>query len=235
MKTKEKFKVYSDVFDSSTIAVLSKFMDGKYFDVFEGLVSSGKEANVFRVKKDNDYLAVKIYMYETSNFQNMWNYIYGDVRFLGVQKKKLPIVHAWCKKEFSNLQKIKRAGVRVPTPIKFRNNVLLMDFIGLKGVASPIAKTNPPKNPDKWFKELKNSIKNMYQKENLIHGDLSEYNVLNHREKPVIIDVSQAVLKEHPLADKMLKRDIDNICKWFKNLGVDTPSTEEIYEEVKNE
>ena len=46
---------------------------------------------------------------------------------------------------------------------------------------------------------------------NLSHGDLSEYNILNVREKPQIIDVGQAVPKEHPMYEELLKRDMKNI------------------------
>ena len=50
----------------------------------------------------------------------------------------------------------------------------------------------------------------------LSHGDLSEYNILNVREKPYIIDVGQAVPKEHPLYGELHKRDMENMYKYWK-------------------
>ena len=47
-------------------------------------------------------------------------------------------------------------------------------------------------------------------------GDLSEYNILNIREKPCIIDVGQAVPKEHPLHDELHNRDMNNMHKYWK-------------------
>jgi len=54
----------------------------------------------------------------------------------------------------------------------------------------------------------------------LVHGDLSSFNILIKDDEPVIIDVSQSVVVDHPLAKDLLKRDIGNLHKDFKKLGL---------------
>jgi RIO kinase 1 len=61
----------------------------------------------------------------------------------------------------------------------------------------------------------------MFQKAQLVHGDLSEYNIMVSENQPVLIDVSQAVSLEHPMAGLMLKRDLSNLNRYFRSLGVD--------------
>ena len=66
-----------------------------------------------------------------------------------------------------------------------------------------------------FLKQLCKSIK-AYKLEEISHGDLSEYNILNVREKPYIIDVGQAVPKSHPLHHELHKRDMSNTFRFWK-------------------
>lgn len=232
---RETFKTYEQVFDSTTIMTLSK-LQKEYFEEIKGPIATGKEANVFLAtgKKDSvyDFVVLKIYRVDTSSFNNMIDYVRGDPRFLRVKRGKRDIVYAWAKKEYSNLIKAGRAGVRVPKAITYKNNVLVMEFIGNKTIPALTAKRNPPDNPKKWYKSIINYMKLLYNKEELIHSDLSEYNVLNKDGEPVIIDIGQAVLKQHPMAMSFLERDIRKVNSWFSRLGVDVKTDEEIFDEV---
>lgn len=219
MKLREEFKVYQRVFDNFTFKTLYK-LARKYFDSLEGCISIGKEADVYRANKGNEYVAVKIYRMTAADFKNMWKYIRGDPRFDHVKMRHRDIVLAWTKKEFVNLTKADKVGVRVPKPIAFLNNVLIMEYIGGKNPA-PTAKILPPKNPEKWYKVIMKYITLLYHKAKLVHSDLSEYNILNFRENPVIIDISQGVNLRHPNSEEFLKRDIKTIINWFKKLGLD--------------
>lgn len=231
--SRDKFKVYQDVFDEYTLHTLYKLASKGYFDVLVGPISTGKEANVYSALLGKEYVALKIYVITTSEFKTMWRYLKGDPRFTFVKMRKRSIIPAWTRKEYSNLKRMHRCGVRVPKPIAFLNNVLVMEFIGEKGIAAPIAKKQPPKNPKAWFKKIIKYIALMYKKEDLIHGDISEYNIMNYNEEPVVIDVSQAVLKEHPLAEELLKKDIKNIIKWFEKQGIKAKFNE-IYKKIKS-
>ncbi len=228
--TKNRFGTYNEVFNISTEKTLYKLANDGYIDYIIGPISTGKEANVFLAKNpQRKEIAIKIYRIETSSFQNMWKYIRGDRRFESVKKTKKSIVKAWAKKEFRNLELAKKAGLNVPKPIISRNNVLIMEFIGDKNNPAPIAKFYPPKEPKKWLEKILNMIKDLYQKVGLIHGDLSEYNILNYKEKPYIIDFGQGVLKDNPISKELLENDIKNILKWFKKKGVKTENPEKVY------
>lgn len=231
-KDKEKFRVFKEVFSESTMRTIYKLSSDGYVDYIIGPISTGKEANVFLGKNfDGDSIAIKIYRIETSNFNNMWKYIYGDPRFEKVKKRRRDIVFAWAKKELKNLEIAFNAGVKVPEPITSRNNVLIMSFIGDDKIPAPVAKDVPPKNPKKWLNEILDYIKRMYDV-NLVHGDISEYNILNFNEVPYLIDFGQGVIKEYPLAEELLKKDIENVLKWMKKLGVKTPDFKKIYKEI---
>ena len=51
-------------------------------------------------------------------------------------------------------------------------------------------------------------------------------------DNPVLFDVSQAVSLGHPMADKFLRRDLENIHRYFKRLGAEVPSVEEMHRRV---
>jgi RIO kinase 1 len=142
-------------------------------------------------------------------------YIIGDPRFSHMSKKKHEIIYLWAKKEFRNLSKAFEAGVRVPKPLACVNNVLILEFIGEKGLASPLLKDVNLANPQKYYDEIIQGMKKLYNA-NLIHADLSEFNILDYKGKPVFIDMGQSVLKEHPNAMNFLKKDLHNINKFFE-------------------
>jgi len=235
--TREDFKIYEGVFNQKTIMNLSKLQKDYFGDLY-GCIATGKEADVYYAKSRNplhEFVAVKIYRFETSSFDNMMEYIRGDPRYESVGKSKRDIIYAWAQKEYSNLIKAHSIGVRVPKPFAFRENVLVMEYIGSKKGPARIAKNSPPQNPEEWYGKIIKYIKDLYKKEKLIHSDLSEYNILNYKEKPVLIDWGQSVIFRHPQAIKFLKRDIKNINKWFSSMGVDVIGEDVFFDEVVRE
>ena len=72
----------------------------------------------------------------------------------------------------------------------------------------------------------------MIYRAELVHADLSEYNILNYNEEPVIIDCGQAVLLSHPMAKEFFERDVRNMCNYFRKRGLEkTP--EEMKADIK--
>ena len=207
----EDRKVASEIFDKLTL-------------LLNGAVSTGKEANVLKgVKDDGSYLAVKIYRIATSDFRKMQYYIAGDPRFKVRLGNKRQLIKAWVNKEFRNLTRLKDAGVNVPEPSTSLNNVLIMEYIGdEEGNPAPTVKNLPPQDPDDFYEKLVREMDMFLNKANLVHGDLSSYNIINYDEKPVIIDVSQSVVRDHVIAGELLERDIKNISFEFSKMGVDT-------------
>ncbi|MDD2678445.1 MAG: serine protein kinase RIO [Candidatus Nanoarchaeia archaeon] len=227
---KEIFKVYNEVFDARTLKVLEKLRK-EYFEELESCISTGKEANVFRASAKKGFVAVKIFRMYTSSFDKMSPYILGDPRFNRVSKKKHEIIYLWAKKEFRNLSKAFESGVRVPKPLAFNQNVLVMEFIGENGLASPLLKDVKLENYAQYYDEIIKGMIKLY-KSNLIHADLSEFNILHFNEKPVFIDMGQSVLKEHPNAMNFLKKDLHNINKFFEK-KCKTISFEEFIKKAK--
>jgi RIO kinase 1 len=153
----------------------------------------------------------------------MHDYILGDYRFANVRKTKKDVVFAWTKKEFRNLTRARKARVRVPEPLKYRENVLVMQFIGRNGVACPLLKhaVGNLENVKEVYDATIEFMKRLYQDAHLVHADLSEYNILvDDQAEPVFIDMGQSVLVQHPRAQEFLQRDVGNVVKFFSEAGV---------------
>ncbi len=234
-KDSETYKIMASVFDSSTLLTLYHLINRGVMDVFYGAVSTGKEANIFcALDKQGNYVAVKIYRIATSDFKNMHRYLAGDPRFRHVPKERRDVIYTWASREFKNLQRAYGAGVPVPRPIDCEKNVLVMEFLGEEGVPYPRMKDTPPKAPRRAFEALFDATKTLYQKAELVHSDLSEYNVLLAPE-PVLIDFSMGTDRANPMGDELLMRDIENLVRYFRKLGLKTPESAELFAEIKGD
>ena len=230
-KDNSERKVGNEIFDKLTLETLYKLANQGYIDILNGAISTGKEANVLTgIDKNENFLAVKIYRIATSDFKKMDYYLKGDPRFNIKTKNKRKIIYSWVTKEFKNLTRLYEAGVRVSKAFTSANNVLLIEFIGDEtgNPAQPV-KNQPPKNPDEFFNKLLVQFKLFVNEAKLVHGDLSNYNILNFNEKPVIIDVSQSVVLDNPISRELLERDINTIVHEYRKLCVKT-SFEEVWE-----
>ncbi len=232
-KTKERATV-EEVFDQTTRMVVFDMLNSGVFYELNGVVSSGKEARVYwGTDKEGKDLAVKIYLTSSAEFKKgMHKYIEGDPRFKDVKHDTRSLMTVWAQKEFRNLKEATDAKVRVPKPIAVKSNVVVMEFIGEKGVSAPSLKEQPPANPDKVYKLLVTYIKRLYQKAKIVHGDLSEYNIMMWKGKTVVFDMSQSVSIEHPLADSLLIRDLTNVNRFFSKLDVKVYPVEELHKMV---
>ena len=233
-KRSEEYEVLEEVFDRSTLMVIYDFLNKGVIDEIHGVVKAGKESRVYWGKdKQGNELAIKIYLTVSAEFRKgMLKYIEGDPRFKGVRRDTRSLVFAWAQKEFRNLQQAVAAKVRVPKPIAVKKNVLIMKFIGKNGIGAPSMKEQSPKNPEKAYKTLLTYLRRLYRKAELVHGDLSEYNVMIWRGHLVLFDVSQAVPLSHPLADSLLIRDLENMNRYFTRLGVEVVSVDKCYRKV---
>ncbi len=223
-----------EVFDQATLMVIYQFLNSGVLYEVHGVVNAGKEARVYWGKnKEGKDLAVKIYLTASAEFKKgMLKYIEGDYRFKGVKRDTRSLIFTWAQKEFRNLEQASRAKVRVPKPIAVKNNVLIMEFIGKDGVNAASLKEQAPSDPGKVYEVLLAYVERLYRKAELVHGDLSEYNIMMWKGKPVIFDVAQAVPTSHPMADFFLRRDLTNVNRFFKRLDVNVLSVEEAYKKV---
>jgi RIO kinase 1 len=236
-KRSEELEALEQVFDKSTLMVIYHMLDTGKLTKISGAVRSGKEAKIYwGLGPKKKEIAIKIYLTLSAEFKKgRLAYIEGDPRFQRIRTDTRSLVYTWAQKEFKNLMQAREAGVRVPNPIMVERNVLLMGFIGKNGEPAPLLRETVLKNPRKIYQDLVSYVRLLYQKATLVHGDLSEYNIMIWRGSPVIFDVSQAVATEHPMADRLLMRDILNLNRYFNNIGVTTETENEIYDQVVKE
>jgi len=231
-------KIFAKVFDERVVQTLSKLADKGLFEVVEFVISTGKEAHVFRARTPSgDYVAVKIYKIETSDFRHMDRYVRGDRRFEGVKHSKRDLVYAWARKEFKNLERAVEAGVPVPLPLGFKENVLVMEFIGDNGKAAPPLHDTKLPAYREAYEMVVDWVARLFYKAELVHADLSEYNVLvqgagTAEGKLRLIDIGQAVLRTHPQVEAFFRRDCENVSRFFSRWGV-KKSADDVWADVK--
>jgi RIO kinase 1 len=233
-KRSEELEVLEEVFDRSTLMVVYDFLNTGVLGSIYGVVSAGKESRVYWAKDSaGKELAVKIFLTVSAEFRKgMLPYIEGDPRFKGVKHDTRSLVFTWARKEYRNLEQATWARVRVPRPVAVKKNVLLMAFIGKDGKSAPLLRERYPASPRKVYDEILVSLERLYSKAELVHGDLSEYNIMMWKGHPVLFDVSQSVPVSHPMADSLLRRDLTNVNRFFSRLGVDVLSIENCYRRV---
>lgn len=226
--------VLEEVFDRSTLMTIYDFLNKGTIDSIFGVVNAGKEARIYWGKDSNgNELAIKIYLTVSAEFKKgMLSYIEGDPRFARVKKDTRSLIYTWAQKEFKNLQRVHEVRVRVPKPFAVNHNVLVMEFIGEDGVSAPLLKESFPENPKKLYQQLLAYVEKLYQKAGLVHADLSEYNVMLWKNKPVLFDFAQAVLITHPMANRFLRRDLENLFQYFHNIDVDVLPVDEMYRRI---
>jgi RIO kinase 1 len=223
-----------EVFDQATRLIVFSLLNAGTLHEVNGVVSSGKEARVYwgKTKQGTD-LAVKIYLTSSAEFKKgILKYIEGDPRFKNVKRDTRSLFAVWAQKEFRNLEEAGQAKVNVPKTVAVKSNVVVMEFIGKDGKSAPSLKESLHENPERVYKQLVINIKRLYQKAKLVHCDLSEYNILMWKNKPLIIDMSQSVSIEHPMAKFMLTRDLNNLNRFFNKLNVNTIPVEELQKQV---
>jgi RIO kinase 1 len=224
----ERFKTIKGVFDEFTNRTLFDLQKKGVFDELVSPLEVGKESNVFVGNKGKKKVIIKIYRMQTNDFKRMYDYIRKDTRYQFLRKKRREIILAWTQREFKNLLRAEKGKVKSPHALGWKNNIIVEEFIGNKEAAPPL-KDAYPAYPHQFLQDIITEMKKMY-KVKLIHGDLSSFNILNHNEKPVLIDFSQATLTKTPNSEELLVRDVKNILKFFKKLGV-----EESFEKVMKE
>ncbi|ASJ16422.1 hypothetical protein A3L04_04690 [Thermococcus chitonophagus] len=234
-KDSELFKVFSEVFDRTTVETISYFYRRGKIERLYGVLSTGKEANVFAgYDAKGNRIAVKIYRTYTTEFRRIWEYLAADPRVGYLPKDIRKLVFVWTRREFKNLQRAMKYAVRAPEPIAFRNNILIMEYIGDE-MPAPRLKDVEKDLELKDFEELYDfamgAIERLWKRGDMVHGDLSEYNILIWNE-PVIIDWSQATVKRNRMSLTLLYRDIRNIINYFGKKGVSVEDPEEKFREL---
>ncbi|KAA0020347.1 serine protein kinase RIO [Salinicola corii] len=201
--------------------------DGLVDEVVSQLMS-GKEAQVFVVRCGDELRCAKVFKEaKQRSFKQAVAYQEGrkvrNSRRARAMSKKTRYGQreqesAWLNAEVDALYRLAEAGVRVPTPYGFVDGVLLMEMIvDADGDVAPRL-DDVELTPELALEYHQRLISEVVQMlcAGLIHGDLSEFNILVGAEGPVIIDLPQAVdAAGNNNAPWMLVRDVDNLRSYF--------------------
>lgn len=245
-KTKDKADraTNEQVLDQRTRMILLQMINRGFVSEVHGAISTGKEANVYGAVSYDDesgaviHRAIKVYKTAILVFKDRERYITGEHRFKGGSEKgnNRKMVKLWAEKEYRNLRRIYSAGIPCPEPLALKLHVLVMGFLGdKKGWAYPRLRDANLQGDDveqQWknlYIQLLGIMRRMYQVCRLVHADLSEYNILYHKNQLYIIDVSQSVEPDHPRSLEFLRMDIKNVGDFFRRKGVETLSDRAIF------
>ncbi len=186
-------------------------------DDIGNVIGEGKEAVVVYALKDNEPRVIKFHKYYSAEFHklkrslsysviNWWRKKIGrDIRPIDFPRAKAQI-------EYHALQKLHK-HVTVPEPFGINRHAIVMEFIGDK-IPAPLL-SQVKKEP--WMKE---EIMEDYQKAldlGVVHGDMSEFNVMVH-DKTYLIDWPQSVPTDFISAEELIKRDKKNLKFAFRSL-----------------
>ncbi|WP_043765165.1 PA4780 family RIO1-like protein kinase [Algiphilus aromaticivorans] len=207
---------------------LQPLLDDGVIDEVLHRLQSGKEAEIFVIRRGDTVCCAKVYKdVDHRGFHRLAEYQEGrrargsrDARAMNRRSKRGSKVQEsqWKNAEVSALYRLAEAGVRVPEPMGVFDGVLLMErIVDAEGDTAPqlgqVAMT--AEQAREWHAFLIGEIVRMLCA-GVIHGDLSEYNVLVDANGPVIIDLPQAVdAAGNNNAFRMLARDVNNLRSTF--------------------
>lgn len=209
-------------------ARLQALMDEGLIDSVVRQLKSGKEADVYVVRCGDDTCAAKVYKEANKRgFRQAVDYTENrkvrNSRQARAMSKRTAYGRqqqeaAWQSAEVDALYRLAAAGVRVPRPANFHDGVLLMELVAdEQGDAAPRLNDLSFSEADalRHHATLIDEVVRMLSA-GVIHGDLSEFNVLLAADGPVIIDLPQAVdAAGNNHAPRMLMRDVDNLRRFF--------------------
>jgi len=212
--------------------------DGLVDEVVRQLMS-GKEANVFVVRCGEEVRCAKVYKEANQrSFRQSVDYTEGRkvknsrrARAMekGTRYGRKAQEQAWQSAEVDALYRLAAAGVRVPRPYNFHEGVLLMELVTDEhGNAAPRLNDLEltAEQARAHHRTLMMQVVRMLCA-GVVHGDLSEFNVLIGSEGPVIIDLPQAVdAAGNNHASRMLERDVDNLTAYFGRFAPELLDTE---------
>lgn len=229
------------------LSSLRSFYDRGLINDVLAQVKGGKEASVYRCQADPatgaTLLAAKVYRpneFRTIRNDSLYRQgrailnAYGHdhdtqrdhriARALGIKTAfGRQVQHtSWLMHEYTALERLHQAGGAVPQPVAASDNAILMSYHGNRGLAAPTLNEVglEPQEAESLFQEVLRNVHLMLQNE-LIHGDLSAFNILYWEGEITLIDFPQVTnLHANDNARFFLRRDIERTCEYFARQGV---------------
>ncbi|NHJ46490.1 MAG: hypothetical protein FK733_01760 [Asgard group archaeon] len=194
-------------------------------------VGKGKESDVFLAyDEEQKELVVKIHRVGRPSFQRtkkLRSYIGQRGHINWLYKSRLS-----AKREFEGLTIAEKVKAKTPRALDVNRHIVVMEYFEGTELVNMIIL----KNPLKIFNGIISEIRKLFVKGEIIHGDLSEYNiVITLKEEFMLIDFPQFESADHVNSDELLQRDIYNICKYFKRKFRIQSDPQAILEVIKEE
>ena len=191
---------------------LNVLVQSDVIESFGKSVGIGKEADVYEgLTPDEEVVAIKIHRLGRISFRQTKRY-----RDYTADKHHLSWLYTSrlaAEKEYEALMILYPSKIAVPKPYGQNRHIVVMSNI----VGDDLFTIKELKNPDKIFDIILKNIEKSYRKAQIIHGDLSEFNIIiTPKFKPLLIDWPQWVSITHPNALFYLERDITNVCNFFE-------------------
>ena len=244
VKDKEEISTSVQALDKATRLTIYKLINRGILDEVNGVIATGKESVVLHATGADEpeipmgkELVIKAYKTTLDDYKTRGKYLRDDHRYQDCLARLNPrtLIASWAQKELQNLRRLKNSEIPCPEPYFLKKHVLIMSLIGKKGTPAQKLK-DVVLTSAQWeiaYDQVVQLMKKMYQSAELVHCDLSEYNILFHQGQCYFIDVSQAILKNSPSALVYLYRDCRNICSFFKKRDVhEVMSPAELLKEV---
>lgn len=224
-------KVINEVLDKTTMMTMYDMINSHIISFVNGVVKAGKESVLFwAVDNNQNDVALKVYLVTTSNFKKRASYILGDPRFSKIRKGTRNIVNLWAQKEFTNLSRCHEKKIPVVKPIHVSKNVLALEFVGKNGTPEKTLLESQVDYND--YKMAISILSKLYKDAQLVHGDFSEYNIFKTKNGLILFDLASAVDIKHPNSKDFLKRDINNITKFFTKRGLTVQNPIDVFAEI---
>ncbi|HEU4356108.1 MAG TPA: RIO1 family regulatory kinase/ATPase [Actinomycetota bacterium] len=223
--------------DDTNATTIEYFLDEGLITKVLRPIRSGKEASVHlcranRSTTGRDLVALKVYHpLDRRDFRD--ESIYRDGEWIKERRIRVALAKKtrfgrevqggiWVHREWETLQTLAAAGAAVPEPIAWTGDAILMSYVGDDEAAAPQLHRYRP-DPDEarsLFDQLMAQVERFLYG-NVIHGDLSPFNVLVWEGRVTVIDLPQAVdPRKNRHAEHLLERDVRRICDHFARLGV---------------
>ncbi|XP_038161659.1 serine/threonine-protein kinase RIO3 [Cyprinodon tularosa] len=228
---KKEHSTAEQAVDPRTRLLMYKMVNAGVLENINGCISTGKESVVFHGDGGSleeqpvpEEVVLKVFKTTLNEFKTRDRYIKDDQRFKDRFGKQNPrkIIRLWAEKEMRNLSRMKKAGIPCPDVVLLKKHILVMSFIGKEHVPAPKLKDVKLGSEEMKgaYQQVVQLMQQLYHDCNLVHADLSEYNMLWHQGKVWLIDVSQSVEPTHPHGLEFLFRDCRNVSTFFQKSGV---------------